>query len=187
MFRKKSVSTIILSLLLMLSLTIGVYASTNTLSVTHVYQAKDMWCWAASGEMVGSYQNDSAGIDQWDIVRHIKGSIFNRYPNVGGSDSNIVEAVEYASDDTVDYTYSSIISLSSHETHIDNGDPIVMKIHWNGGGNHAVVCSGYKNDYLYVVDPWENTTKAYYDYTDLKNGTTIQTGTGEYITSFHKN
>ena len=61
---------------------------------------------------------------------------------------------------------------------------------WNSNGAHALVCAGTKtigqSNYLYIIDPWEDYSSEWYKYTELKNGTTIHSGTGKYITSFWK-
>ena len=166
-------------------MTTTVFAA-RTLSISQVVQAKTNWCWAASSEMVGRYQNSSSTRDQWDIVKYIKGS---SYPNEGGSNSEIEKAIRYASENTVTYNTSNTLTFANHENHIDNSDPLVVRMDWNSGGAHAVVCAGYKTsgstNYIYLIDPIEDTTKEYYNYTSLKNGTSIQTGTGKYTKSIH--
>lgn len=177
---------IIFTFILLFSTSTSIYAA-RTLSINQVVQAKSKWCWAASSEMVGRYHNSNSTRDQWDIVKYIKGS---NYPNEGGSNSEIEKAIRYASVDTVTYTTSNILSFDEHKKHIDNSNPIVVRMDWDSGGAHAVVCAGYKtsggSNYIYIIDPIEDTTMEYYNYTSLKNGTSIQTGTGKYTKSIHK-
>jgi hypothetical protein len=171
----------------MFVITTTVFAA--TLDVNRVTQAKTNWSWAATCEMIGTYQNTDSNRTQWDVVKQIKGS---NYPNVGGSVTDIKNGITYASMDLVTYTSGSTLSWSNHTSNIDNSNPIAMWIAWdNNGGAHAVVCAGTKTtsgtNYLYVIDPWEDTDSTWYGYEALKNGTTLLTGNGKYMQSFWKN
>ncbi len=162
-------------------------AEASTLDVSRVKQAKTKWCWAATSEMIGNYMNSSSDRTQWDIVGEIKGM---DYPNVGGRTTDIKDGIKYASEDTVTYSSGSTVSWSTHASNIDDGNPLGVWMNWNSGGAHALVCAGAKvssgNNYLYIIDPWEDNTSSWYRYDCLKNGTTIQSGTGSYDTSFWK-
>jgi len=76
-------------------------------------------------------------------------------------------------------------------SNIDSSNPIAMWIAWDNGDAHAVVCAGTKTisgtNYLYVIDPWEDTDSTWYGYEAIKNGTTLLTGKGKYTKSFWKN
>lgn len=183
--RKMRFFSLVLTLVMLFSAAATVSAA--TLDVTRVKQAKTNWCWAATSEMIGNYMNSSSSRTQWDVVAHIKGS---DYPNKGGTTSDITAGIKYASKDVVTYTYGSTLSWSKHTTNIDNGNPIAVWMNWDSGGAHALVCAGTKttggSNYLYIVDPWENNTSQWYKYDSLKNGTSIQSGTGSYDRSFWK-
>lgn len=183
--RKFSILTLMLTLVITFSTTTTVFAA--TLDVERVKQAKTNWCWAATSEMIGTYQNGDSSRTQWDIVKYLKGS---SYPNKGGTVSDIKKAIKYSSKDLVTYTSGSTLSWSKHTSNINNSNPIAMWIDWNSGGAHAVVCAGTKtssgNNYLYVLDPWENTTSTWYNYNSLKTGTQLETGNGKYTKSFWK-
>lgn len=182
---KRRFSALLLTLVLAFST--AVTASAATLDVTRVKQAKTKWCWAATSQMIGNYMNSGSSRTQWDVVAHIKGS---DYPNVGGSTSDIKNGIKYASNDTVTYTSGSTLSWSSHTSNIDSGNPIGVWMNWDDGRAHALVCAGTKttsgNNYLYIIDPWEDNVSQWYKYDSLKNGTEIQSGTGSYDTSFWK-
>lgn len=47
---------------------------TTKIDIDRVEQAQDSWCWAASSEMVGTYNTNST-ISQFDIVYYIKGKL----------------------------------------------------------------------------------------------------------------
>ena len=59
-----------------------------------VPQEKSNWCWAASAENAVRWEMKISRT-QKDAVRKIKGTIFNQYPNEGGSLEEIVKAAEY--------------------------------------------------------------------------------------------
>lgn len=184
--KKKRIIGVLVTVVLSLSMTITVFAAT-TLDVTRVKQAKSQWCWAAVGEMIGTYMNSSSSRTQWDIVAYVKGS---SYPDEGGSDSELVKGIKYASMDTVTYKSGSTLSWDKHKSNISEGNPIGVKMVWDSSGAHALVCAGTKtsggSNYLYIIDPSGNNTSEWYKYTSLKNGTQIQSGKGSYDTSFWK-
>lgn len=177
--------SVLLALVLVFSTTIT--ASAATLDVTRVKQAKTNWCWAATSQMIGNYMNSSSNRTQWDVVAYVKNS---SYPNTGGTTSDIKKGIKYASNDAVTYTSGSTRSWASHTSDIDTGNPIGVWMNWDNGGAHALVCAGTKtssgSNYLYIIDPWEDNTSEWYNYTSLKNGTQIQSGMGSYDTSFWK-
>ena len=150
-------------------------AATKVLSVSRVKQDKSNWCWAAASEMVGGYKVSGAPT-QWQVVELIFG---NAYPNVGGSVDNMVSGVQYVSKYTKKAYVSSFSSLSSLQSEINAGKPMIIRMGWNAGGGHAIVGAGYSDSSIYAIDPWENTSNRYYAYTLLKNGGTIATGTGK--------
>lgn len=171
-------------LLVTLTSSSNVFAAT-TLDVSRVKQAKDKWCWAATSEMIGVYQNSSTSRTQWDAVKYLKGS---SYPNKGGTDTDITKAIKYISMDSVTYKSGTVLSWSKHTSNIADSNPIAVKIVWDGGGAHAVVCAGTKtssgNNYLYIIDPWENNASTWYKYDAMKTGTKLPTSKGKYTTSF---
>lgn len=182
---KRNLFSGLLALTLVLSMAIVAHAA--TLDVTRVKQAKSKWCWAATSQMIGNYMNSGSSRTQWDVVAYIKGS---SYPDRGGSTSDIEKGIKYASGDTVTYTSGSTRSWSSHTSDINNGNPIGVWMNWDSGGAHALVCAGTKtsggSNYLYIIDPWEDNTSEWYKYDSMKNGCTIQSGTGSYDISFWK-
>ena len=137
--------------------------------------------------LIGSYLNSSSGRTQWDIVAYIKGS---NYPNSGGTVSDIENAIKYASGDTVTYKSGGICSWDVHTSQIANGNPLAVWMSWDNGHAHAVVCAGTKttggSNYLYIIDPAGDNTSQWYKYDSMKNGCTLQSGTGKYTTSFWK-
>ncbi|MCG8485272.1 MAG: C39 family peptidase [Clostridia bacterium] len=171
-------------MILVVSTTVTVMAATTTLSIPRVQQAKSKWCWAACSEMVGQYMNSDSSRDQWDVVKHIKGS---SYPNKGGTSSEIERSIKYVTKDM--YTAStsrSPLSFSRHKSDINNSEPLIVWMSWDSSGAHVVVASGYNDtsDKLRLTDP-ASTSISYYPYDDLVNGTTIETGTGKYTRTIY--
>lgn len=177
----------LLFILVMVFVSSATALAATELDVEKVTQAKTLWCWAACSEMIGQYQNSESTRDQWDVVSYIKGS---DYPNDTGSDTDITNGIKYVSEDTVTYKSGSTLSWASHKTEIDGSDPLVVWMAWDSGGAHVLVCAGYKtsgsSNYLYLIDPDPDATSEYYSYTALKNGTSIQTGTGTYTKSIYR-
>ena len=156
-------------------LPMNVSAATKTLSVPRVTQAKTKWCWAAASEMVGKY-GVSTTRNQWGVVELIWGSA---YPNLGGSVNNMVSGVEYVSEYTKDASsVSYLLSLSTIQSKIDQGKPMIGRLKWDEARGHAIVFSGYNGSNIRCIDPWEDTSTTYYSYDALLNGSTFLTGTG---------
>ncbi len=167
-------------------ITSNVFAATKNLSVDRVRQSKTNWCWAACGEMMGSYLYSSSTRDQYDIYEEIKGS---RTTNYTANLNEVRNAIEYGAHDKVNISYStSKWAFSKFKTSIDNYEPVVIRMGWSNGGGHVVVVKGYNdsNSSVNIVDP-ASTTISYYKVSDLINGTTIQSGTGTYTHTFYVN
>lgn len=183
--KKRNIVSAMLALTMMLSISVTALAS--TVNVTRVRQAKSNWCWAATSEMVGRSVNRSSTMTQWDVVGYVKGS---NYPNVGGTSEDMKKGIAYASANTVSYTFGRTLSWDDHKSNIESGYPIAVWVDWYGGGAHALACAGTQtisgNNYLYIIDPWENNASTWYKYDALKNGTRIQSGVGQYDYSFWK-
>lgn len=173
---KKVVVALLCSTMIFFSSSFTSYAVSNTLSVTRVKQAKSQWCWAAAAEMVGKYGTSSSRT-QWEVVNLIWGPT---YPNVSGSVANMVSGVQYVSN----YTKSAksinvLLTLSNVQSYINAGKPMIARLAWNTSGGHAIVLSGYSDNRIRCIDPWENTSTTYYLYTSLNSGGTFLTGSGK--------
>ena len=109
---KKIVVTRITVLLLMLFLSVTVLSPTvfatsqaDLVSVTPVQQAKSNWCWAACAEMLGKTMYPSTTRTQWNVVRYVKGSCSNPYPDVGGSRPDTAAGAAYVTYNNVSFSY----------------------------------------------------------------------------------
>ena len=152
----KRILSILLTATMLLYMSVTAFAAEKTLGINRVQQEKDNWCWAACGEMIGTYVNSNSTEDQWSIVKKIKGTIFNQYPDKGASDAEVEKAIEVGSANAVNYTYNnSVRSFANHQSDIDNGYPICVQMQWSSG-KHVVVAAGYKTgtqNMLYLIDP----------------------------------
>ena len=139
------------------------------IKLTRKQQEKTNWCWAASSLMVGAYTINNSTVTQSDIVKHVKKGIINE----GGNAYEIAEAIQYASGNTKTPTVvSGYLSHKNVVKEIDANQPFVITVKWTSKGAHAVVCSGYnkENGSVYLIDPWEDTLTASYNYYDLCHG-----------------
>lgn len=179
---KKGVLKVVISLILVFSLyenTMPVYALPPyvALAMPRREQQKSKWCWAASAQMVGDYYGMNHS--QAQIVYQIKES----YADASATDSETTQAINFAlpqgkkavlEDNTKTETFI--------KTKLAQGFPIPIKMLWNTGWAHIVVLAGYDTDgKLTLIDLGVNCATRTYSYSSLKNGTTIQSGTGRYI------
>lgn len=140
--------TWIITLLMIGSLRI--FAGYTSIDVPLINQAKSNWCWAASLEMAAKSLTDTDK-DQWDIVKEVKGTSSNSYPNEGGGTSDYKEGMEYATDDM--YTATRENNTWSFdeikEEIVDNDTPIIMS--WGYYNSSGTRVSGHAN-VIYAVD-----------------------------------
>lgn len=54
--------------MLIMTLTVPVFAASKTLGVSEIDQNKTKWCWASCSEMIGKYYNSGSNRDQYAIV-----------------------------------------------------------------------------------------------------------------------
>ncbi len=145
------------------------FAAWTTLGVSLVRQAKSNWCWAASLEMCATYLGYT-DYDQWDIVREVKGTSSEPYPNLTGGASDYKNGMEYATGN--DYTAtrtSTVLTLSQLNTSMNNSMPVILAIGtYNSSGSrtsgHAVVCYAVdtNSNKLRVRDPARDSYVEYY-------------------------
>lgn len=155
--------------------------NTTRLGVQRQRQERTNWCWAASCIMVGRYDLPASlqTITQTSVVLHVKGEIIN----LAGNGSEEVRGINHASQSLKHATsLERTLSFTEVLNTIDNRHPFIVRMRWDGGGGHAVVCAGYRysDSSLYLIDPWENTASRYYSRNSLVRGTSIATGTGQY-------
>lgn len=140
--QKTKIASICLIVCMLLS-GITAYAAYNSIGVSLVRQAKSNWCWAASLEMSATYLGYST-YDQWDIVKSVKGTSSNPYPDEPGGTSDYKAGMKFATDG--DYTAtrtSGTISISSLDSYMNKHVPVIIALGTYSSGarksGHAVV------------------------------------------------
>lgn len=134
---------------------ITAYAAYSSLGVSLVRQAKSQWCWAACLEMSSHYLGYT-DYDQWDIVKKVKGTKSNPYPNKAGGASDYNEGMKFATKDNYTTTRSSgTISISTMNRYMDNHVPLIIAIGSYSGGTRK---SGHAN-VVFAVDKANNRFK----------------------------
>lgn len=153
--------------------------NTTRLGINRQEQQNTNWCWAASSVMVGRYDTTSI-LTQSQIVQAVKGAIIN----TGGSGAEEARAIRIASGNVKTATsIERVISFNQVVSNIDNRHPFIIRMEWNSGGRHAVVCGGYSlsSNAMRVIDPAPGVTSREYNYNSMIRGTTIGSGTGRYF------
>ncbi|GMQ58383.1 hypothetical protein AN1V17_27780 [Vallitalea sediminicola] len=173
---KKNISISLVWILAVIMVgTITIYASYTTLDVTLINQAKSNWCWAACLEMSAKALVDTE-LDQWDIVKEVKGTSSNSYPNKPGGSSDYKDGMEYITDDM--YTASRVFetwTLDEIDDEIDsNSTPIIMS--WGyynssgdrtGGHANVIYAVDSSTEYLKIKDPGGDGSTITIKYDDL--------------------
>ena len=139
---------------------------TSSLKVTLRPQKTDMWCWAASGEMVMEYFGKL--VDQCTQA-------YNRFGRsdccmsptpkeciVGGWPEFEKYGFVYKTTVNAALSWENVEGqLAPHVASINCGSsPFAFTWRWIGGGGHMMVATGYKIDsdgkrYVFVNNPWE--------------------------------
>ena len=130
----------------------------STRAVSAIQQSQTNWCWAASSQMVMSY--DGTSVSQCSQANYLFGqSNCCSYPsssacNKGATEMSINQNLShwgYTNDLT------DPISFSDLQNQIDWYWPFIAGWSWYGGGRHALVVRGYDrcNSYVYFIDPWD--------------------------------
>ena len=140
----------------MLCGSITAYAAYTSLGVSLVRQAKSLWCWAACLEMSAHYLGYT-DYDQWDIVKEVKGTSSDPYPNKNGDADAYKAGMEFATNNDYTATRSSgIISISSMNSYMDDQVPLIIGIGTYDGGERKY---GHAN-VVFAVDEANNRFKA---------------------------
>lgn len=175
--KKMSHKKVVFLLLLFLVFSFSSTVHAGTLSVTRYEQEKTNWCWAACAKMMGKYVSGTT-YSQSQICSKIKGSIVN----TSASDTEVSNALKYTTGKSI--AMYSKLTYSQFVQEIDSQNtPVTIAMFWPSSlSAHNLVVSGcgYGGQTLRLVDPASDCGTAWYSYSDLCNGTTIQSGTGYY-------
>lgn len=160
-------------------------ASVN-LNVTRYRQLKTKWCWAAAAQMIGCFLGGNK--TQAQICKKVKGS---STINEDASFSEVVSAIKYAVGKNYSCKRTAVLPYGEFQTLL--GDLEVpqairmqtLDIYGNFVGGHILVVEGYtKYRELKVIDPKNNGGKSDYNYVQLINGITTETGSWFYSDTF---
>lgn len=138
---------------------------TEHVNINGVVQAKSNWCWAACAETVGTTLYPSSQRDQYDVVKYIKGTPDDPYPNVPGYTEDSAEGSEYVTYNRFQFgRTTSPFSFLDIESDIADGFPIQASAGYYSGsarsGGHVVVIYmtqnfDYGEQYINYFDPWD--------------------------------
>lgn len=127
--------------------------------------------------MIGAYYGTI--YSQSSICIHVKGSVVNEAASL----SEVTSAIRYTSNKG---TQAGVASFAAFLVEAMNSRPAVLRIGWDSGGGHVYVVRGAQEEIgsavagLYLIDPIEGVSNAFYRYSSLVNGTTLASGTGRY-------
>ena len=131
-------------------------ASAKILPVPLKPQETNMWCWAASGQMIMNYLG-ATGVTQCDQANRELGRTdccASPTPSAcvkGGH----TQFDQYNFD--LDYA-DGALSFSALSSEIDANRPVEFAWSWTGGGGHVMVAVGYTTinnvNYVYDQNPW---------------------------------
>lgn len=150
----------------LLGLLVSAVAQATTLPVALKPQETNVWCWAASGQMVMNYLGATA-VSQCQEAN----ALFNR---TDCCNANRPAACVHGGHTQLDKfgfssQFSSQLSWTQIKNEIDHNRPISYAWNWDGGGGHVMVLTGYKTvngvNYVSINDPWEPNEGDQYDLT----------------------
>ena len=130
------------------------------LSISLYGQEKSKWCWAACAQMVAEYYGYQKS--QNSIVTYVKGDA----DNDGATDTEVIEALEYATSTTTNGTtthlnFTALTTFSEDLIYqkLKSGHPVIIKTHDQSSlGYHVSVVYGYEgwgsDNLLLINDPW---------------------------------
>jgi hypothetical protein len=133
-------------------------ANIGSQPVTLDAQQTSMWCWAASGKMTMDFLHPASGIQECDEAN-------KRFGRTDCCDATVPAACvnggwpEYEKYDfTSSQTSESALSWAALKEQIYCArKPIAFSWHWNGGGGHMMVATGYVSidgtNYVSVNNP----------------------------------
>jgi hypothetical protein len=121
-------------------------------------QSTNMWCWAASGEMVIKYIDPKAKITQCDEANFNfkKTSCCNNPVPVDCVNGGWQVFHNYG----FDFTERDTTALSWDElkTLLNSSKPVMYAWAWHGGGGHMMVATGWATvggeNYVHINNPW---------------------------------
>lgn len=170
---KKIISSVII-LLVMFSMFISPAYAVTLSGLRNRKQSKINWCWAACAEMLGIYYGNN--YTQSNICKYVMGNTDDQSATIHEAGT----AIQYATDQNTAIKYWEI-SEDDVLYELTAGRPFAIRLVWNNGNGHLVVCGGYTAGELRILDPLEsNGSSTYYEYDELVNGTQTTGGYGRW-------
>ena len=135
----------------------------TVLPVTLDGQQTGMWCWAASGQMTMNYIRPASNVQQCDEAN-------KRFGRTDCCGSPVPSACVNGGWPEYDkYSFKSDVTSNAPLSWNDltnqifcSKKPFAFSWHWNGGGGHIMVATGYRTisgaNYVWVNNPWPPTT-----------------------------
>lgn len=135
----------------------------KTLNVQLMGQQTDMWCWAASGEMIMNYAGHDVAQCKQANHRFGRTDCCNTptpTPCVTGGWPEF-SVWNFSSQTT---SWGVALTFAQLVAQINGNMPVGFSWGWTGGGGHMMVACGYSNNIVsqmvYVNNPWPPTTGA---------------------------
>ena len=160
MFKALSRSLLLTGLIAAACCTVGII---TVLPVTLDGQQTGMWCWAASGQMTMNYIHPASNIQQCDEAnkRFGRSDCCGSPVPSGCVNGGWPEYDKYSF--TANTTSDAPLSWNDLTNQIFcSKKPFAFSWHWNGGGGHMMVATGYQTisgtNYVWVNNPWPPTT-----------------------------
>lgn len=75
------------------------------------------------------------------------------------------------------------LSAAEVQSQIDAYHPLLLRLAWNGGGGHYVVCAGYSSygGTLRIIDPAVGCRSKYFSRSAMINNTQFESGYGRWV------
>jgi hypothetical protein len=151
-------------------------AASNPLPVNLAPQQTSMWCWAASGEMVMNYLGGSVSQCNQANQRFNRTDCCDSPTPMACVLGGWPEFEKYGFSSTM---VAAALSWDDLKAQIDTKHtPFAFSWHWNSGGGHMMVVTGYKvvggQNWVTINDPWAPNDGDERDilYTDYVSGST---------------
>jgi hypothetical protein len=154
----RKIQVILISLLILIRIgTLSCYSDEKILDVPLYAQQTNMWCWAASGEMIMNYLDPAK-----DVAQCTQANDYFHLTNCCESFKNCVKG-GWPQYDNYGFDYSSTgdgqaLSWEQLVAQINSNRPVGFAWHWTGSGGHYMVVKGWEiiddTNYVHVNDPW---------------------------------
>jgi len=137
-------------------------ANIGSVPVTLNGQQTNMWCWAASGQMTMNFLHSASNVQQCDEAnkRFGRSDCCNSPVPNACVNGGWPEYDKYSF--SADTTSNAPLTFAQIQSQIYCArKPFAFSWHWNGGGGHMMVATGYVTingtNYVSVNNPWPPT------------------------------